>query len=174
MRQGASRDRCHLLERVGLKHFYRIQSANRHVSKLTIRIAREVDVIGDGSRFDHFDDVERWPCIKHHDIADVLERQPDLPTVWGRCDVRAERTFLFHLPDDLMLGGSNDDGFRAETGANISIFSVRRKNRHTWAVWHRDAGLFPESLAIEDRDIVLAANADPDLFAVGRKERFVR
>jgi len=73
MRQGASRDRCHLLERVGPKHFYRIQSANRHVSKLTIRIAREVDVIGDGSRVDHFDNIERWPRVKHHSLADILK-----------------------------------------------------------------------------------------------------
>src|SRR6516162_6004945 len=98
MWQGHRRDHRHLLECVRLEHFHCIQSANCHVSKLTVRVTSKVDVIGDRSRVEHFDDVERWPCVKHHGLADVLERQPDLPTVWARCDVRAERTFLFHWP----------------------------------------------------------------------------
>src|SRR5215510_13123089 len=174
MWQGHRRDHRHLLECVRLEHFHSIQSANCDVSKLTVRVTSKVDVIGDRSRVEHFDDVERWPCVKHHGLADVLECEPDMLTIRCRCDVGAERAYLFHLPDDLMLGGGNNDGFRTEARANISIFSVRRKYRHTRAVWHGDAGPFLESLAIENCDIVLAADADPNLFAVGRKERFVR
>src|SRR5262245_12077401 len=120
MWQGHRRDHRHLLECVSLEHFHCIQSANCHVGKLTVRVTSKVDVIGDRSRVEHFDDVERWPRVKYHGLADILERQPDLPPVWARCDVRAERTFLFHLADDLMLGGSGPFG----TGMRILSLKV--------------------------------------------------
>src|SRR6516164_26401 len=174
MWQGARRDHRHLLERVSLEHFHCVQPTDRHVRKLAICVASEVDVIGDGSRIEHFDNLERWASVKNHGPAAILQCQPDLLTIWCSCDVGTELAFLFYLPNDLVLGGGDNNRFRAEARANIAIFSVRRKNRHPRPIWHRDTDLFIKSLAIEDSDIVLTSNANPDLFAVRRKECLVR
>src|SRR5215472_1916367 len=113
MWQGARRDHRHLLERVSLEHFHCVQSTDRHIRKLAICVASKVDVIGDGSRIEHFDNLERWASVKNHGLADILECQPDLLTIGCSCDVGTERALLFYLPNDLVAR------------ANISIFSVR-------------------------------------------------
>src|SRR5262249_19613218 len=100
--------------------------------------------------------------------------QPDLIAVRRRSDVGAERAFLFDMPNDLVSAGRDDDSFRAEAGADISIFAVGREDRHSGPIRHRDTGLFFEGLPVEDGDIILAPNADPNLLAVRCKEGFMR
>src|SRR5262249_60570452 len=78
------------------------------------------------------------------------------------------------MPDDLMPGSGNNDGFRAEARADISIFTVGREDRHAGPIRHGDAGLFLEGLAVEDGDIVLATYGYPNFFAIRRKEGFMR
>src|SRR5262249_22050332 len=112
-------------------------------------------------------------CIEHHGLAHILERQPDLIAVGCRSDVGAERAFLLDMPDDLVPGRGNDDGFWTEAGADISIFDGR-EDRHAGPIRHRDTGLLLEGRAVEDGDIVLAAYADPNLLAVRRKEGLMR
>ncbi len=106
-----SRNYGHLLEGVGLEHFYFIQSADRHIGKLAIRVSGDVDVIGDGAGVDHLKHVERRSCVEHHRLADILEGEPDLFAVGRRGYVRTEWACLRHLPDRSGVGdGGNDDG----------------------------------------------------------------
>src|SRR6516162_7059554 len=174
MGQRARWDRGDLFEGIGPEHLHRIQSADRHVSELTTGVSSDVDVIGDGAGVDHFDDVEWRTYIEYHRLAYILERQPDLIAVRCRSDVGAERAFLLDMPDDLVPGSGNDDGFRTEAGADISIFAVGREDRHAGPIRHRDTGLFLKARAVEDGEIVLAANADPNLLSVRRKEGLMR
>ena len=174
MGQGARWDRGDLFEGISLEYLHDIQSAHRHVSELTTGVSNDVDVIGDGAGVNHSANAEWRTCAEHHRLAHVLKRQPDLIAVGRRSDVGAERAFLFDMPDDLTPGSRDDDGFRAEAGADISIFAVGREDRHSWPIRHRDTGLFLEGLAIKDGNIVLATNADPNLFPVWRKEGFMR
>src|SRR5215475_6961282 len=131
-------------------------------------------MIGDRTGVDHFDNVEWSARIEHHGLADIFKGQPDLIAVGGRSDVGAEWAVLLHVPDDLMPGSGNDDGFRAEAGADISIFTVGREDRHAGPIRHRDTRLFLKGIAVKDRDIILAANGDPNFFAIRRKEGFMR
>src|SRR6516162_1604024 len=124
MRQGPGRNYSHLFERIGLEHFHFIQSADRHISELAIRVSGDIDVIGDGPGIDHLKHVERRPSVEHHRLPDVLESEPDLLAIGGRGYVRTEWTYLRHMPDDLMRSGGNDDSFRIETGADISVLAI--------------------------------------------------
>src|SRR5262245_22858056 len=174
MWQGTRWDRGDQFEGLSLEYLHHIQSADRHVSELTHDVSNDVDVIGDGTGVDRLDNVEWRTCIEYHRLADILERQPDLIAVRCRSDVGAERAFLLDIPDDLVPGSRDDDGFRAEAGADISIFAVGREDRHAGPIRHRDTGLFLERLAVKDGDIVLPANGNPNLFAVRRKKGFMR
>src|SRR2546430_12927848 len=174
MGQGTRSDRGDLFEGISLEYLHHVQSADRYVSELTTRVSNNVDVIGDGAGVDHFDNVEWRTRIEHHRLAYILERQPDLIAVRCRSDVGTERAFLPDMPDDLVPGSGNDNGFWAEAGADISIFAVGRENRHTRPIRHRDAGLFLKGLPVEDSDIILATYGDPNFFAVLRKEGFMR
>src|SRR3984893_9668916 len=174
MGQGARWNCGDLFEAIGPEHLHRIYPADRHVSELTTSVSSDVDVIGDGAGVDHLDNVEWRSCIEHHRLAYILERQPDLIAVGFRSDVGAERAFLLDMPDDLVPGSGNDDGFWTEAGADISIFAVGREDRHAGPIRHRDTGLFLKARAVEDGDIVLAAYADPNLLAVRRKEDLMR
>src|SRR6516162_8205174 len=174
MGQGARWDRGDLFEGISLEYLHDIQSAHRHVSELTTGVSNDVDVIGDGAGVNHSANAEWRTCVEHHSAPDILERQPDLVAVGCRSDVGAERAFLLDMSDDLVPGSRDDDGFRAEAGADISIFAVGREDRHAGSIRHGDTGLFLEGLAVEDGDIVLAANGDPNLFAVRRKKGLMR
>src|SRR6266700_904322 len=174
MGQGTRSDRGDLFEGISLEYLHHVQSADRYVSELTTRVSNNVDVIGDGAGVDHFDNVEWRTCIEHHRLAYILERQPDLIAVGCRSDVGAERAFLLDMPDDLVPGSGNHDGFWTEAGADISIFAVGREDRHAGPIRHRDTGLFLIARAVEDGDIVLAAYAEPNLLAVRRKEGLMR
>src|SRR5215831_783026 len=170
MGQGARWDRGDLFEGISLEYLHNIQAAHRHVSELTTGVSNDVDVIGDGAGVNHSANAEWRACVEHHRAADILERQPNLIAVGRRSDVGAERAFLLDIPDDLVPGSRDDDGFRAEAGADISILAVGREDRHAGPIRHRDTGLFLKARAVEDGEIVLAANADPNLLSVRRKE----
>src|SRR5262245_5061172 len=174
MGQGARWDRGDLFEGISLEYLHDIQSADRHVSELTAGVSNDVDVIGDGAGVDHLDNIEWRACVEHYRLANILERQPDLIAVRRRSDVGAERAFLFDMPNDLVSGSRDNDGFWAEAGADKSIFAVGREDRHSGPIRHRDTDLFFEGLPVEDGDIILAPNADPNFFAVRRKEGFMR
>src|ERR1700743_1798313 len=49
-----------------------------------------------------------------------------------------------------------------EGRTNITVLAIRREDLHAGACGGDDAGLFHEGLAVEDIDIVLAADRDPD------------
>jgi hypothetical protein len=96
------------------------------------------------------------------------------PPVRGRRDVGAERAFLLHSPDDLVIGDGDDDRFWIERGADVAVLAVRREDLHARPGWNLDPRCLLVSAAVQHRDVVLAANGDPDLLAIGRKESLVR
>src|SRR5262245_66569556 len=99
-------------------------------------------MIGDRTGVDHFDNVEWRTCVELHRLTDILKRQPDLIAVRCRSEVGAERAFLLDMPDDFVRGSGNDDGFRAEAGADISIFAIGREDRNAGTNRSRDTSLF--------------------------------
>jgi hypothetical protein len=89
-------------------------------------------------------------------------------------DIRTEWTFLLDVPDDLMIRHRDDNGFRIERRTDIAVFSVRREDLHAGSAGNLDPGLLLIGFAIEHGDVILAADGDPDLVAVGREESFMR
>jgi hypothetical protein len=78
------------------------------------------------------------------------------------------------VTDDLMIGDGDDHGLRIERGADITVFAVGRENLHARSRRYLDARLLLKILSVEHGDVILTADGDPDLLAIGREERLVR
>src|SRR6185312_14846721 len=131
-----------LFEIAGSKHLNLVQSANGHVSKLTVSVADEIDVIGDRTRIECLEYSERWLGRERDDLAHVLEREPDLLAIRRCGNVRAERAGLDDPPNRLVVGHGDDDRLGIERGTDVAVAPVRRKDRHAWAAGRLDAGGF--------------------------------
>src|ERR671923_2769710 len=112
--------------------------------------------------------------VKDHRLAGVFQREPDLLAVRRRRYVGTERADLGYSSDDLVICHGDHNGLRGEGGADIPILAVRREDLHAWAVRDSDTRLLFIGVTVKDGDIILAADRDPDLFAIWRKERLVR
>ena len=174
MRQRADRNACDLHEVGGAEYLDDVLGADRHIGELAGLSAGDVDVVGDRAGVERLQDRERWLGIEHHDLADVLQRQPDLLAVGRRGDVGAERARLLDATDDLLRGGVDHHGLWCEARTDVTVFSVRRENRHAGAVGDGDARGRREGLAVEHLDIILAAHRDPDFATVGAEKRLMR
>jgi hypothetical protein len=104
MRQIADRDHRDLVEVVGAEDLHLVQSADRDVGEGAVGIVGEVDVVGDRTGVERLEELERRPGGEHLGLPYVLQREPDLAAVRRRGDVGAERAFLLHTPDGLMVG----------------------------------------------------------------------
>src|SRR5262245_47366882 len=173
MREGAGLDCCDLREIRGAKHFDQVKSANRYISELAAGSAYEIDVIGDRAGIKHLYHFERWLGIEDHYLADVFECKPNLFPIRCGGNVGTEWTFLLHSADNLFGGRGYSNCLRTEAGANVPIFAVRGKDRHARPIGHFDTRLFTIGLAVQDRDIILPADADPNLFAIWREKCLV-
>src|SRR5262249_62107889 len=60
-----------------------------------------------------------------------------------------------------------------EGGAHVPIPAIWREDLHSRPVRHGDTRLLLVGRAVEDRDVVLTAHGDPDLFAIWREEGLV-
>ena len=69
---------------------------------------------------------------------------------------------------------ADDDGFRREARADVAVAAIGREDRHARPVRNRDARLLGIGRAVEHRDVILAADRDPDLAAVLGEKRLVR
>ena len=107
-------------------------------------------------------------------LPDIFQSEPHLRTVRGRGNIRAERARLRDSSDDLMVGDGHNYGLWRKRRADIAVFSVRREDRHAWAVRHNNPRLWLVGRAVEYSNIVFATHRHPDLSAVWCKERFVR
>jgi hypothetical protein len=172
--QIADRDRRDWFKIGGPKRFDLIQPADRDIGDLAAWCLHEVDVVGDRPGVDDPQHLKWRLGREHHRFADVFQGEPHLLAVRGGGDVGAERRNLFHASDDLVRFGADNDSFRREAAADISVFAVGREDRHARPVRNRDARFFAVCCAVEDGDIVLAAHRHPHLAAVLGKERFVR
>jgi hypothetical protein len=70
MWQGASRNHRHLLERVSLEYFHCVQSTDRYIGKLAIRVASEVDVM--------------WPFLSDEEPHQALSDPKQIPEIPGK------------------------------------------------------------------------------------------
>ena len=125
MRQFADRNGCDLGEVVGAEHLDLIEPADRDIGKSAFGIVNDVDVVGNRSRIDGFQDRERRMGIKHLRLANVLQREPDLLTVWRSRNIRAERAQLGDMPDNLVIGDGDYNCLRSKGRADIAIFTIR-------------------------------------------------
>src|SRR5215510_12139546 len=91
MRQVADRNGRDLLEVGRAKGLHLVQSAHRHIGELPARRTHQIDVIGDRSGVDDPKHVEWGLRSKHHHLANVLQREPDLLAIGRGGDVGAER-----------------------------------------------------------------------------------
>ncbi len=174
VRQLADRNRCDLREVVGAKYLDLVQSADGHVSKGAIGGPGEIDVVGDRPGVDRLQHGEWRLRVEHHSLADVLQRKPDLLAVGRGGDVRTERAVLLDMADDLMIGDGDDHGLRIKGGADIAVLAVWREDLHARSGRHLDARFFLKALPVEHGDVVLAADRDPELLAIGREKRLMR
>ncbi len=85
-----------------------VQAADRDIGEAAMRVAREIDVVGDRPGVERLEQVERRLRVEHLRLADILQREPHLFAVGRRGDVRAERAGLLHLRDDLVVGDGDD------------------------------------------------------------------
>ncbi len=134
VRQRADRGRRDLGEVIGAKHLHDILGADRHIGELPARRLRNVDVVGDRTRREALQHREWRLGVEHHDLADVLQRQPYLLAIRRRSNVGAEGAFLLHPADDLLRRGVDHHGFGREAGADIAVLPVRREDRHAGTV----------------------------------------
>src|SRR5262245_40032511 len=118
MRQGAGLDRRDLLEIFSAKYFYEIKTANRDISELVTCVAHKIDVVRDRTGIQDFQHLKWRPGIEGHDLADVLQRQPDLCPIRRSRDIGTERAFLLHPADGLLAVRSYNHCFGCEAGAN--------------------------------------------------------
>jgi hypothetical protein len=101
------RNRCDLGKVVGAEHLDLVEPADRYISKSAFRIVNYVYVVSNRSRINDFQDGERWLGIKHLSLAKVLQREPDLFTVWCRCNIPTERAGLGHPPYNRVIGDAD-------------------------------------------------------------------
>jgi hypothetical protein len=133
------------------------------------------DFIGDGDRNNCSLQHIKWRLpVEDLDLADILQGKPDLRTIRRSGDIRAERARLRDLADDIVVGDGDDVGLRRKRRADITVFPVRRENRHAGAVRNNDPRFFLVGRAVEHGYIVLAPRRDPDSLAIIGKERLVR
>src|SRR5580692_5240762 len=114
MRQPANRNSRDLLKVIGAKHFDLVEPADRDIGEHAVRIAHDIDVIGDRTGVERFQKSEGRPRIEDLSLADIFESKPDLRTIRCRGNVRAEWAGLHHLADDHVVGDSYDVGLRRE------------------------------------------------------------
>src|SRR5262249_33190968 len=111
---------------------------------------------------------------EHLDLADVLERYPDLIVFRTHRNVGAEGTGLRYPLNDLMGCRVNHRQFWSETTADGTGTAVGTKNRHSRTVRQPNTPYFFHRLRIDHRNVVLSPDSDPQFAAIGRKERLVR
>ena len=174
MGQRADRNVCDLLERVGAERQHLVEPTHGDVGEAAFCVAHDVDVIRDRTGFENLEHLEgRLPLEGHH-LAQVFEGEPDLISFRSCRDVRAEGRLLLHLADDLVVSDGDDGGFRGEAGAHVAVLAVGREDGHPRPTGELDPPLLREGLAVEHRDVVLAAHRDPDFSSIRREESFVR
>jgi hypothetical protein len=174
MGQIADRDCGDLLESVGAEYLHFVQAADGHIGELAMRIAHDVDVVGDWPGVERFENRKGWTRIEDLGLAGILQREPDLIAVRCRRDVGAERTRLRHSTHDLVVGDGDDVRLGCKGRAHVAVFPVGREDRHAGAVGDVDPRLCFIGLAVQHVDVVFAADGDPDFLAGGREERLMR
>ena len=174
VRQFSHRNGRDLRKIVGAKHLDLVQPADRDIGERALAVGGKIDVIADRPGFERFQHRKRRLGVEHHGPAGILQRHPDLLAVGRRRDVRTERAVLLDVADDLVIGDRDHDGLRIERRTDVAVFAVRREDRHARSGRHLDARLLLERLAVDHRDVILAAHGDPDFAAIGREERLMR
>src|SRR2546421_11734884 len=114
MGEFADRNGGNLREVIRAERLDFIEAANRYISEGAVRVTNDIDVVGNRARIDRFQDGERRTRIEHHDLTDILEREPDLLAIRACSDIRTERALLLHPSRDLVIGNGDDDSFRRE------------------------------------------------------------
>src|SRR5262245_32401503 len=105
MRQVTHRDSGHFLEIISPIDLDLIKSPNRDVGELPVAVPSKVDMIGDRARVDRLEQFKWLPGFEYLDLASILQRKPNLITVWCRGDVRAEGRILLNASNDLVTRG---------------------------------------------------------------------
>src|SRR5258705_10372913 len=86
----ANRNGGDLLKIRGSKDLHLVQPAHCDIGELSPRCAHQIDVVRNRSGVDHTKDPEWRLRGKHHCLADILQREPDLLTIGRGRNVRTE------------------------------------------------------------------------------------
>src|SRR5262249_1940884 len=79
-----------LREIIGLKHFNFVEPADRDIGEHTVRIARNIDVVGDWTGVEGLQERKRRLRVEYLSLAGVFEGKPDLFAVRRCGDVGTE------------------------------------------------------------------------------------
>ena len=144
-------------------------------------VVGEIDVVRDRPRVEGLQHRERRTGIEDHRLADVLQREPDLLAVRCRRNIGTERAGLGYPSDDLVIRHGDHNGLGVEGGADHRLRRPvareghgGRSRAHHQDARDDDARLLLIAIAVEDGDVVLPADRDPDLLAVRGEEGLVR
>ena len=130
-------------------------------------------MVGDRTGVEGLQEREWRLPIEHLGLAGVFQGKPDLLAVRRCGDVGTERASLRNPADDFVIGNGDDHGLWCKGGADIAVFAVGGEDRHARTVGNGNPCLLRVSCAVQYGDVVLAADGDPNLPAIPRKERFV-
>src|ERR1700739_3740881 len=107
MRQITDRNGCDFGEVVGAEHLDLVEPADRYIGKSAFRIVNYIYVVTNRSRIENFQDRERRLGIKYLRLANVLQCEPDLLSVWCCRNIRTERAGLGHPPYNRVIGDAD-------------------------------------------------------------------
>src|SRR5262245_56112997 len=83
--------------------------------------------------------VEGRTGVEHDDPSDILQGEPDLVSTRSGGDVWAKRRRLSDAADHASAPRVDHHRLRSETGAEVSVSTVRRKDYHPRPVGHLNA-----------------------------------
>ena len=130
-------------------------------------------MIGDWTSVEGLQEGERRLRVEDLCFAGVFQGKPDLLAVRRCGDVGTERARFHNPADNFVISNSDDFGLWCKGGADIAVFAVGGEDRHARTVGNGNPCLLRVSCAVQYGDVVLAADGDPNLPAIPRKERFV-
>src|SRR5262245_45873581 len=157
-------DSCDLFEIVSAKDLNFIEPADRDVGEHAICISHDIDMVGDRTGVEGCQERKWRLPTEHLSLAAVFQGKPDLLAIRRCGDVGTERAGLWNLADNFVIGDGYDCSLGCKRGADVAIFAIGRKNRHSRAVGNGDPRLLLVTRAVEHGDIVFATDDYPNLF----------
>src|SRR5919107_4821935 len=125
MWQLANWNGCNFGEVISAEHLNFIESSDRDIGKSAIVIVSNINMIGNWSSVDRFQDRERRIGIKYHYLSNVLQCEPDLLSVRRRSNIRTEWAHLVDPSYNLVISHIDHNCFWSKGRTDITVLPIR-------------------------------------------------